>query len=141
MQTSGNRYCVYEPIRPRIDEMRVILVDDLIKREEDFSPIARQEPKFNSKRWIQQERHIAKLAMANIEGNVRRLISRPKIETVHFAELSESLVKDFDPDAIVLSGTLRDFDFYPTEQIDAFNSFITSNRVPVLAICGGHQLF
>lgn len=140
MQTSGNRYCVYEPIRPRIEEMRVILVDDLIKREEDFSPIARQEPGFNSKRWIQQERHIASLAMANIEGNVRRLISRPKIETVHFAELSQSLVDDFDPDAIVLSGSLRDFDFYPSEQIESFNSFIKANRVPVLAICGGHQL-
>jgi len=140
MQTDGNRYCVYEPIRPRIDAMRVILVDDLIKREEDFSTVARVEPGFNSKRWIQQERHIAGLAMANIEGNVRRLIRRPEIDVVHFGELTESLIAELNPDAIVLSGTLRDFDFYDSEQIEGFNRFIKSNQIPVLAICGGHQL-
>ena len=140
MHIDGNRYCVYEPIKPRIGEMRLILVDDLIKTEENFSEVARAEPGFDAKRWVRQERHIASLAMANIEGNVHRLVERPVVRVIHFGELSDALVGDFDPDAIVLSGTLRDFDFYHPELIEGFNRFIRTNDVPVLAICGGHQL-
>ncbi len=78
--------------------------------------------------------------MANIEGNVHRLVERPVVRVVHFGELSDALVDEFDPDAIVLSGTLRDFDFYNPALIEGFNIFIRTNEVPVLAICGGHQL-
>jgi GMP synthase-like glutamine amidotransferase len=48
--------------------------------------------------------------------------------------------KTFNPDAIVLSGTLRDFDYYNPAVIDSFSEFIRTNKIPVLAICGGHQL-
>ena len=46
----------------------------------------------------------------------------------------------FKPDAIVLSGTLRDFDYYNPTVIETFAEFIRTNTIPVLAICGGHQL-
>jgi len=49
-------------------------------------------------------------------------------------------VEEFKPDAIVLSGTLRDFDFYQQSIIDSFSEFIRKTNIPVLAICGGHQL-
>lgn len=135
-----NRYCVYELIRPRIETMRVLLVDNLIKYESDFSATAQQEPDFNAERWLRQERFIASLAMANIETNVRKLIKQPEVRTVHLSELTSELVAEFDADAIVLSGTLRDFDFYSPNLIDRFDRFIKGTRVPVLAICGGHQL-
>jgi GMP synthase-like glutamine amidotransferase len=48
--------------------------------------------------------------------------------------------RQFQPDAIVLSGTLRDFDYYNPEVLETFAGFIRTNTVPVLAICGGHQL-
>ena len=128
MHIDGNRYCVYEPIKPRIGEMRLLLVDDLIKTEENLSEVARAEPGFDAKRWVRQERHIASLAMANIEGNVHRLVERPVVRVVHFGELSDALVNEFDPDAIVLSGTLRDFDFYHPALIEGFNRFIRTNR-------------
>ena len=40
----------------------------------------------------------------------------------------------------MLSGTLRDFDFYDESLLAQFNAFIQTTRVPVLGICGGHQL-
>lgn len=135
-----NRYCVFEPILPRIETMRVVLVDDLIKTAEDFSDVARAERDFHPERWLRYERMIAGLAMANIEGNVRKLVKRPEVRVVHISELSDELIAEFDPDAIVMSGTLRDFDYYRPEIVDRFNRFIKGNPVPVLAICGGHQL-
>jgi len=80
------------------------------------------------------------MAMGNIESNVRKLIRQPEIRTVHLSQLNEQTVRDFDPDAIVLSGTLRDFDLYAPELIESFNQFIKTTSVPVMAICGGHQL-
>src|SRR5205807_8979443 len=65
---------------------------------------------------------------------------QPELRTVHLSELGEDLIAEFDPDAIVLSGTLRDFDLYHPELIEQAHRFLHGNRVPVLAICGGHQL-
>src|SRR5437868_128288 len=50
------------------------------------------------------------------------------------------VTKQLKPDAIVLSGTLRDFDYYKPEMLEGFGNFIHSTRTPVLGICGGHQL-
>ncbi|MGZ8848336.1 MAG: type 1 glutamine amidotransferase, partial [Pyrinomonadaceae bacterium] len=69
----------------------------------------------------------------------KRLVKQPTTRIAHVSEVAEA-VKEFKPDAIVLSGTLRDFDYYKPEILDTFKSFITSTRLPVLAICGGHQL-
>ncbi len=134
------QYCEYEPIVPRLDALRVVIVNDLIQEPEHFSDIARAAPDFDEEKWLRLERHIAGLALLNIETNVRKLVRHPWIRTVHFSELSEDLMDELDPDALVLSGTLRDFDFYNPELIADFNRFIRHNRVPVLAICGGHQL-
>src|SRR5687768_11742855 len=35
---------------------------------------------------------------------------------------------------------LRDFDFYRPAIIEDFGKFIRATKIPVLAICGGHQL-
>jgi len=40
----------------------------------------------------------------------------------------------------VVSGTLRDFDYYNPAVLETFAEFIRPCRIPVLAICGGHQL-
>lgn len=137
---ASNRFCVYELIRPRIETMRIVLVDSLIKHETDFSEVAYGEPDFNAAKWLRQERFIASLAMANIENNVRRLIQRPEVRVVHLSDLNQALIDGWEPDAIVLSGTLRDFDLYNPDLIERFNRFIAQTGVPVLAICGGHQM-
>lgn len=139
-ETWSDRYCVYEVITPRIQTMRVILVDNLIADESHFSDVAQLEPGFHAGKWVRLERMIASMAMANIESNVRMLVRQPDVRIVHLSELGDELIAEYDPDAIVLSGTYRDFDLYADNLIENFNSFIKTCSVPVLAICGGHQL-
>jgi GMP synthase-like glutamine amidotransferase len=120
--------------------MRVVLVDNLVADESQYSEIAHCEPDFHAGRWVRLERMIASLAIGNIESNVRKLVCEPDLRIVHLSQLNDELVREFDPDAIVLSGTLRDFDLYNPALIEGFNQFIVKTRVPLLAICGGHQL-
>jgi GMP synthase-like glutamine amidotransferase len=139
-EQNSDSYCLFEIIKPRIQTMRVLLVDNLIADETQYSEVARREPDFHAGKWVRLERMIAGMAMGNIENNIRQLIRNPNVRTVHLSELNETTVREFDPDAIVLSGTLRDFDFYAPELIEGFNNFIHRTSVPVMAICGGHQL-
>lgn len=139
-ETWSDHYCVFETINSHIQSMRVMLVDNLVGDETQYSDVARHQPGFHAGKWVRLERMIAGMAMANIENNVRKLIRQPEIHTVHLSQLNAQTVREFDPDAIVLSGTLRDFDLYTPEMIESFNQFIRKTRVPVMAICGGHQL-
>jgi GMP synthase-like glutamine amidotransferase len=88
---------------------------------------------------LQFERKVSGLACNNIAQNVIRLVQNPKTMTVHLSEVANA-VKQFRPDAIVMSGTYADFDYYNPEHIDSFKEFIHATRTPVLAICGAHQL-
>jgi len=63
----------------------------------------------------------------------------PTTEVAHLADVDKA-AKIFRPDAIVLSGTLRDFDFYNPEIIETFGRFVRTTKIPVLGICGGHQI-
>lgn len=136
----SDRYCVYEPITPRIQTIRVMLVDNLIADEHHYSETAPREPDFHAGRWVRFERIVASLAMANIESNIRMLVRRPVMHIVHLSDLDEAAVREFDPDAIVLSGTLRDFDLYHPSLLERFGRFIRETTVPVMGICGGHQM-
>jgi GMP synthase (glutamine-hydrolysing) len=139
-ETWSDRYCVFEMIKPRIQTMRVALIDNLVADENQYSTAAQNEPGFDAGKWVRLERMIAGLAMGNIESNVRKLVRAPEVRTIHLSELNDESVRAFDPDAIVLSGTLRDFDLYAPELIEQFEQFIRQTSVPVLAICGGHQM-
>ena len=88
---------------------------------------------------LKRERQIAALALQNIVANVERLVKQPETRIVHVTALAES-VREFQPHAIVLSGTLRDFDYYKPEILENFAGFIRQTTAPVLGICGGHQL-
>jgi GMP synthase (glutamine-hydrolysing) len=127
-------------LEKRIDTVRVIIVDNLLRSEEDFSETARRLPGFDSTAWLKRDRYIATLALANIENNVKNLVERPEIRTLHLSDLSDENVADFDPDAILLSGTLRDFDLYSTTVVERASALLRSTSVPILGICGGHQL-
>ena len=133
-------YCSYEAIVPRIKAVRVITVDSLVGEESHYSAIARSAPDFNGEKWLKLERRIAGLALGNIESNIQRLVVAPVIKRVHFSALTEELANEFGAEAIVLSGTLRDFDFYESSLFEHFKQFILNTKIPVLAICGGHQM-
>jgi GMP synthase (glutamine-hydrolysing) len=132
-------FCRYEPIEKRIEAARVLVVDNLLRDQEDLSEVGHKEWGEAAATQIKHERTIAQLAIENILNNIARLIKSPTTHVAHLANL-RAAVKEFEPDAIVLSGTLRDFDFYRPAIIEDFGDFIRSTKIPVLGICGGHQL-
>lgn len=132
-------FCRYEPVSQSIDEARVLVVDNLLRDERDLSTVARQEWGESLAPEMRRERLIAGMAIENILNNVSRLVKRPTTEVAHLSEVANA-AKGFEPDAIVLSGTLRDFDYYQQSILDDFGLFIRETKIPVLAICGGHQL-
>jgi GMP synthase-like glutamine amidotransferase len=132
-------YCRFEPIEQRIETARVLVVDDLLRDRSDLSEVALTEWGRRTDTNLQRERKIAGMALNNIRNNISRLVRQPVTETVHLSEVAAA-ADSFRPDAIVLSGTLTDFDFYSPALLAKFAGFITETRTPVLGICGGHQL-
>ena len=87
-------YCRYEPIEQRIDEARVLVVDNLLRDERDLSPVAIHE-------WgdsalavqLKRERLIAGMAIENILNNISRLVKRPITEVAHLSEVGRGSVE------------------------------------------------
>lgn len=132
-------FCRYEPIEKKIEHARVLIVNNLLRYESDLSDRAREEWKGEIAKRLRLENFLAQMACDNIAKNVQRLVKQPKSLTVHLSEISEA-AKTFEPDAIVMSGTLSDFDLYNPAFLVEFEKFITSTDIPVLGICGAHQL-
>lgn len=132
-------FCRYESIEKRIEHVRVLVIDDLLRDENDLSGMARQEWGASAKTHLARERKIASMAMENILNNVKRLVRNPETMTAHLSEVAAAAAT-FHPDAIVLSGTLRDFDYYHPAILESFREFARVTRIPILGICGGHQL-
>src|SRR5258705_10500716 len=132
-------FCTHEPIEKQIEKVRVLVVDCLLRDEDDLSDVARSEWGNAASVEIKRERRIAKMAIENIESNLERLVKDPRTQVTPLASIAVEAA-EFQPDAIVLSGTLRDFDYYNPAVLDTFAEVIRPTKIPVLAICGGHQL-
>ena len=70
-------FCRYEPIEKQIDQVRVLVVDSLLRDEDDISDVARSEWGSAAALEIRRERKIATMAMENIVSNVDRLVKQP----------------------------------------------------------------
>lgn len=132
-------FCRYEPIEKTIEHAKVLIVNDLLRYEDDLSDLAKEEWDGTTNSKLRFERKIAGMACDNIAKNILRLVKQPKTLTAHLSEVEEA-AKQFNPDAIVMSGTLSDFDYYNPRQLEKFAKFIKQTKIPVLGICGGHQL-
>lgn len=132
-------FCRYEPIEQRVEHAKVLIVNDLLRYESDLSDLARKEWNGSTASRLKLENKISAMACNNIAKNVLRLVKHPKTRTVHLSEI-EDAVQQYNPDAIVMSGTLTDFDYYNPEHLENFSRFIKTTKIPVLAICGAHQL-
>jgi GMP synthase-like glutamine amidotransferase len=132
-------FCRYEPIEQKVEHAKVLIVNNLLRYESDLSPLARQEWNGTTASRLKLENKISAMACNNIAKNILRLVKQPKTLTVHLSEMEEA-ANQFDPDAIVMSGTLTDFDYYNPDHLAKFAAFIKQTRIPVLAICGAHQL-
>ena len=132
-------FCRYEPVEQRIEKARVLVIDNLLRDESDVSEVARHELGGALAAELKRERMIAGMAVENIFNNIARLVKKPETHVAHVSEVATAAA-EFAPEAIVLSGTLRDFDYYDQSILDNFAEFIRDTKIPVLAICGGHQL-
>jgi len=132
-------FCRYEAIEQRIEHTKVLIVNNLLRYESDLSPLAKIDWNGTTESKVRFENKISAMACNNIANNVLRLVRQPKTLTVHLSEVAEAAAS-FAPDAIVMSGTLSDFDYYNPEHLAKFEKFIKETRLPVLAICGAHQL-
>lgn len=132
-------FCFYEPIEKKIDHAKVLIVNDLLRYEDDLSELAKSEWNTAAESKLRFERKISGMACDNIAKNILRLVKQPKTLTVHLSEITEA-AKQFVPDAIVMSGTLSDFDYYNPAILKKFTKFIKTTKIPILAICGAHQL-
>ena len=132
-------FCRYEPIEKKIEHVSVLIVNSLLRYESDLSPLAREEWNGTTESKLKFERKVSGMACNNIANNVLRLVKQPKTLTVHLSEVAEA-AESFNPDAIVLSGTFSDFDYYNPAHLSKFADFVKQTKIPVLAICGAHQL-
>ena len=132
-------FCRYEPIEKRVPHARVLIVNDLLRYETDLSDLALNEWNGTTETRLRFENKVSRMACNNIAQNVQRLVRNPKTLTVHLSEIAEA-AEAFEPDAIVMSGTFTDFDYYNAEHIEKASSFLKTTKIPILAICGAHQL-
>ncbi len=136
---NNQTFCRYEPIEKKIAHTKILIVNDLLRYESDLSDVARKELNDTMETRLRFENRVSGLACNNIAQNVLRLVQNPKTLTVHLSEIAEA-AKAFEPDAIVMSGTFSDFDYYNPEHIEKATVFLAETKIPVLAICGAHQL-
>ena len=132
-------FCKFEPVVRSIPHAKVLIVNSLLRYESDLSDLALTEWKTNLETKLRFENKVSALACNNIAQNVNRLVQNHKTMTVHVSEIAQA-VRDFEPEAIVMSGTYSDFEYYNPEHLKSFTDFIHSTTIPVLAICGSHQL-
>ena len=130
---------LYEPVEPRIEEMRILVVDTLLRYEGDLSDVARRAWGRTAAAQLRRERFIAGLAIDNIFRNIELLVKRPSSKVIHLSELAEA-EKAFKPEAIVLNDFIRDLDYYNDGILENFARFVRGTRTPVLGIGGAHQL-
>lgn len=136
---SQRPYCQYEPVEKRVKKIRVLVVNNLLHDDSDLSESARREWGESAAAKLERERYISGLALDNIVNNIKRLVEEPDVRVAHLSEAVEAAA-EFAPEAIVLSGTLSDFDYYDSAMLRRFAAFAVKTTTPILGICGGHQL-
>ncbi len=83
-------FCRYEPVEQRLDEARVLVVDNLLRDERDVSAVAREELGELLGAQMKRERLIAGMAIENILNNISRLVKRPTTEVAHLSEVAKA---------------------------------------------------
>src|SRR4030095_13124921 len=112
-------FCRFEPIIKSVPFAKVLIVNSLLRYESDLSKLALSEWNGTLESKLRFENKVSSLACNNIAQNVNRLVQNTKTMAVHFSEIAQA-VHDFEPDAIVMSGTYSDFDYYSPTHLASF---------------------
>src|SRR4030095_2459737 len=81
-------FCRYEPIEKQIDKVRVLIVDSLLRDEDDLSDVARSDWGDAAAVEIKRERRIAGMAIENIQSNIERLVKKTTTEDTSLDSLA-----------------------------------------------------
>jgi len=71
---------------------------------------------------------------------LNQLDPKVDISSVHFEALDEQGLEQMNPSKIILGGQNTPFDCYPKDILERFFYLIKNINLPLLGICGGHQL-
>src|SRR5918999_3582611 len=94
---SQRPYCPYEPFEKRIQSIRVLVVNNLLRDESDLSDAARGEWGESAAAKLERERYISGLALDNIVNNITRLVEEPDVRIAHLSEAVEA-AREFRPE-------------------------------------------
>ncbi len=81
-------FCRYEPIEKQIEKVRVLVVDSLLRDEDDLSDVARTDWGKAASLEIKRERRIANMAIENIVSNIERLVKEPTTQITPLASIA-----------------------------------------------------
>ena len=126
-------FCRYEPIEKRIEEARVLVINSLLRHEERH--LGGGAPRVGTQRRVRASARAQNLGAGGRKDSEQYRAARqaPETRVAHLSELTEA-ARDFQPDAIVLSGTLRDFDYYNPAHLEEFGALYSLDSYS----CAGH---
>lgn len=67
-------------------------------------------------------------------------IAQMPAESILYPDVTQELIKEKNVVAIALSGNTADWALYDMRTFDTLKQIVASGRVPVIGLCGGHQL-
>ena len=71
-------FCRYEPIEKKVDHAKILIVNNLLRYEDDISDLAKKEWNGTAETKLSFERKISGMALNNIAKNISRLVQQPK---------------------------------------------------------------
>ena len=120
-------YCRYEPIEKQIEKVRVLVVDSLLRDEDDLSDVARTDWGDAATVEIKRERRIAGMAIENILSNIDRLVKEPTTKVTPLASVALA-AEQFKPDAM-FSAALSETSILQSGRAESFGEFIRRNTI------------
>lgn len=75
-----------------------------------------------------------------LQNTLKDLSKNADIKTVHYHDINDAMIEQTEPNKIILSGQNTPFKYYSKDKLNLFFETIKKTRIPILGICGGHQL-